>query len=117
MTNNYITNCNRNNDSYCPIFQVGDMLKEAEPNEKNRQDILTKGGVLQFSITWDCDYSPHITDQCLPVYKIVRFDGEPQLGFNFRYADKFSQNGTAYRNLNKVYGLRIIIETVIINYI
>ena len=50
MTNNYITNCNRNNDSYCPIFQVGDMLKEAEPNEKNRQDILTKGGVLQFSI-------------------------------------------------------------------
>ena len=84
MNNDYISSCNRKNDSLCPLFQVGDMLKEAEPNENNRGDMLLKGGVLQFTITWNCDYSPHISDKCLPEYKINRFDGEPQSGFNFR---------------------------------
>ena len=111
MTNDYLTKCNRNNDSLCPIFQVGDMLAEAEPNMAKRQDMLLKGGVLQFAITWVCDYSPHITSLCLPIYKVTRFDDEPQPGFNFRYADKFTENGTAYRNLAKVFGLRIIVET------
>jgi hypothetical protein len=111
MTNDYISNCNRKNDSNCPIFQIGDLLKEAEPNEQKQKDMLFRGGVLQISITWDCDYAPHISEQCLPDYRITRFDDAPQYGFNFRYSDKFSVNGTNFRNLNKVYGLRIILET------
>jgi hypothetical protein len=84
MTNDYISSCSRKNDSLCPIFQVGDMLEKAEPNVDNRKQILFKGGVIQFTITWRCDYSPHITDKCLPEYGLSRFDGEPQPGFNFR---------------------------------
>lgn len=111
MTNDYISSCNRSYDKLCPIFQVGDMLAEAEPDDKKRKDMQLKGAVLQLKITWNCDYSPHIRTKCLPIYKISRFDEYPQLGFNFRYANKYLDNLTTYRDYIKAFGLRIIVQT------
>jgi hypothetical protein len=44
MNNSYIENCkfNRNQDPYCPIIQVGYILKEAEPDPIERDQILQK---------------------------------------------------------------------------
>lgn len=111
MTNSYLQSCSRVNDSLCPIFRLGDILDIAEPNDKAHKQMLSKGAVIKFDIIWNCDYSPHIRKQCLPVYKFSRFDGEPQPGFNFRYADKFLVKDTLYRDLNKVFGFRIMMTT------
>jgi hypothetical protein len=44
MNNSYIENCkfNRDEDPYCPIIQVGYILKEAEPDPIERDQILQK---------------------------------------------------------------------------
>jgi hypothetical protein len=69
--------------------------------------------VLQIEISWTCDLD-YSFDKCLPKYSFNRYDlpfnsSSAASGFNFRYSEKFEVDGVKYRNLIKVYGLRIFI--------
>ncbi|CAF0928527.1 unnamed protein product [Brachionus calyciflorus] len=115
MTNDVISHCIYDSikDPYCPIFLVGNILEEAEPDLSERIQMLSRGGVILVSINWDCNLD---SDRlCFPKFKFSRFDlqfsqASAASGFNFRFSDKFEVNGTLYRILVKAYGLRFVIN-------
>ena len=120
---------------YCPIFRIGDILEKAEPDKNERDQMMLKvintfvfrlnfdwnglwncdslskkGGVIQIEIQWNCDLDRRI-DRCKPVYDFERFDlrfsvSSAASGFNFRFADKFEEDGKIRRILIKAYGIR-----------
>lgn len=102
----------REQNPYCPVFRVGEILNEAEPNATEQKLMMEKGGVIQVSINWHCNFDS--SRLCTPIYSFNRFDLPAYLvsaasGFNFRFADKFEINSTMYRVVVKAYGLRFII--------
>ena len=115
MTNQVLSKCiyHPTNDPFCPIFLVENILNEAEPNEKERETMMMKGGVILVSINWQCNFD---TDRlCFPKFKFSRFDlqfskASAASGFNFRFAKYFEINETMYRVLVKAYGLRFVID-------
>ncbi|KAG7235870.1 hypothetical protein INR49_002067 [Caranx melampygus] len=103
ITGDYIKNCNFDmiNNTYCPIFRVGDVVRYAQQN-------FTK---LADKIGWMCDLDKS-DDQCNPSYSFTRLDAMSQKnavspGYNFRFAKYFKmENGTDYRTLVKAYAIR-----------
>lgn len=113
----YLSNCRYNSqsdvDSLCPIFVLGDIVKEtqATPND-TYNSIAVLGGVIVINIEWHCnlDYS---IESCLPHYSFSRLDHQDAKiakGSNFRYSSMYERDGKLYRDLFKAYGIRFIIK-------
>ncbi|KAJ4944556.1 hypothetical protein JOQ06_013099 [Pogonophryne albipinna] len=110
ITNDYIKTCNFDmvNNTYCPIFKVGDVVRYAQ---QNFTKLANKGGVIGIKIGWVCNLDKS-DDQCNPSYSFTRLDAMSQKnavspGYNFRFAKYFKMdNGTEYRTLVKAYAIR-----------
>ncbi|XP_067314050.1 P2X purinoceptor 3a [Pseudorasbora parva] len=106
----YIKTCNFHpeKDPFCPIFKVGDILKQTNQDLEN---ITKKGGEIGININWKCnlDYS---VENCNPKYFFTRLDAPfehsaASKGYNFRFAKYYqSKDGTEYRTLYKAYAIR-----------
>ncbi len=82
-----------------PIFEVGEILRNYEKDETeidlmlrklNFSIVLTKGGIIEISLTWMCNYDFLFGNPCKPIVKFYRFDipfkdKSASSGFNFRY--------------------------------
>ena len=113
ITNRYISQCmyTIDKDPFCPVFQVNYVLSLAEPDPKEKYQMLIKGGVVLIEIIWNCNFD--FGGHCLPQYSFRRFDTKESntaTGFNFRFANKFKMNDLEYRVLYKAYGIRFIIN-------
>uniref|UniRef100_A0A672I8T6 P2X purinoceptor n=1 Tax=Salarias fasciatus TaxID=181472 RepID=A0A672I8T6_SALFA len=89
ITDSYIKKCNFDmvNNTYCPIFRVGDVVHYAQQNFTKLAN--TQGGVIGIKIGWVCDLDKS-DDQCNPSYSFTRLDAMSQKntvspGYNFRY--------------------------------
>ncbi|GAA6223747.1 P2X purinoceptor 4-like [Lates japonicus] len=107
MNNAYLKSCNRANDSLCPIFRLGDMVRDA--GEKF-SDMAIEGGIIGILIQWDCNLD-RLSQPCLPRYSFRRLDEKESNktlypGLNFRYAKYNTVNGVEERTLYKVFGIR-----------
>ncbi|XP_030005635.1 P2X purinoceptor 3b [Sphaeramia orbicularis] len=110
LTDEYVKKCifDTVNNTYCPIFRVGDMVRYAQ---QNFTELANKGGVIGIKIDWMCDLDKS-DDQCNPSYSFTRLDAMSQHnavspGYNFRFAKYFKmKNGTDYRTLVKAYAIR-----------
>ncbi|XP_035772264.1 P2X purinoceptor 3-like isoform X2 [Neolamprologus brichardi] len=110
ITQKYISGCNFDmvNNTYCPIFRVGDVVRYARQNFTN---LAENGGVIGIKIGWMCDLDKS-DDHCNPSYSFTRLDAMSQNntvspGYNFRFAKYFKmENGTDYRTLVKAYAIR-----------
>lgn len=112
-TNKYLQTCtyHREQDPYCPIFQLNYILSLAEPDEKEKYIMMIRGGVVLIEIIWTCDFD--FGAPCLPEYGFRRFDSKDTntaSGFNFRFSNKYRINDTEIRELYKAYGLKFIIN-------
>ncbi|XP_059938542.1 P2X purinoceptor 1 isoform X2 [Mesoplodon densirostris] len=88
----------------CPVFKLGYVVQESG---QNFSALAEKGGVVGITIDWHCDLDWHVR-HCKPVYEFHGLYEENNLsrGFNFRFARHFVENGTKYRHLFKVFGIR-----------
>lgn len=88
----------------CPVFKLGYVVQESG---QNFSTLAEKGGVVGITIDWHCDLDWHVR-HCKPVYEFHGLYEEKKLsqGFNFRFARHFVENGTNYRHLFKVFGIR-----------
>ncbi|KPP56446.1 hypothetical protein Z043_125931, partial [Scleropages formosus] len=110
ITSSYIKKCNFDpvNNTYCPIFRVGDVIRFAH---QNFSTLAHKGGVIGIKIGWVCDLDKS-EDSCNPSYSFTRLDAVSEKnnvspGYNFRYAKYYMmENGTEYRTLLKAYAIR-----------
>uniref|UniRef100_A0AAY5JZK3 P2X purinoceptor n=1 Tax=Esox lucius TaxID=8010 RepID=A0AAY5JZK3_ESOLU len=90
ITTQYINTCNfdQENNTYCPIFKVGDVIRYAQ---QNFTKLAQKGGVIGIKIGWVCDLDKS-EDKCT---------------FDFSYAKYYKMdNGTDYRTLIKATAIR-----------
>ncbi|XP_077434165.1 P2X purinoceptor 3a [Vanacampus margaritifer] len=110
MTSDDIKRCRYHpeNNPFCPIFAVGDILKYIGQNVT----ILAKqGGEVGINIEWKCNLDWNI-EYCVPKYSFTRLDApfaknDVSEGFNFRFAKYFkTENGTEYRTLHKAFAIR-----------
>ncbi|XP_041793063.1 P2X purinoceptor 7 [Chelmon rostratus] len=107
MNDAYLQSCQRGNDSLCPIFRLGDVVREA--GEKF-SEMAVEGGVIGILIKWDCNLDP-LMQRCLPKYSFRRLDEKESNktlypGLNFRYAKYNLVNGVEERTLYKAFGIR-----------
>ncbi|XP_055353255.1 P2X purinoceptor 4-like isoform X2 [Paramacrobiotus metropolitanus] len=106
----YLQSCryNRDTDPLCPIFNVKDMIMYAD---EDVQEISTRGGILGFTISWNCNFD-FDQEQCIPVYSFRRLDDKNAKiakGWNFRTAHYYyDYNGTTRRDLVKLWGIRFV---------
>ncbi|KAB0400382.1 hypothetical protein E2I00_019197, partial [Balaenoptera physalus] len=75
----------------CPVFKLGYVVQESG---QNFSTLAEKGGVVGITIDWHCDLDWHVR-HCKPVYE-----------FHGLFARHFVENGTNYRHLFKVFGIR-----------
>jgi len=90
------------------LFRISDIIAQTG----NTYDGLkAKGALLLMSFKYDCDLNKAL-DQCQPQISIARLDQNNSIstGFNYRFTDKYHLNGVAYRDLTKIYGLRIVVS-------
>ncbi|KAM7139926.1 P2X purinoceptor 1 isoform 3-T3 [Macrochelys suwanniensis] len=107
ITTSYLKKCtyHKHTDPFCPVFELGYIVKESG---QNFRALALKGGVVGITIDWDCDLDWPVT-YCKPVYQfhgLYNDDNNVSPGFNFRYAKYYRDNGTDYRTLYKVFGIR-----------
>uniref|UniRef100_A0A8C0GW31 P2X purinoceptor n=1 Tax=Chelonoidis abingdonii TaxID=106734 RepID=A0A8C0GW31_CHEAB len=107
ITTSYLKKCtyHKNKDPFCPVFELGYIVKESG---QNFHALALQGGVVGITIDWDCDLDWPVT-YCKPVYQfhgLYNDDNNVSSGFNFRYAKYYRENGTDYRTLYKVFGIR-----------
>ncbi|KAL2091809.1 hypothetical protein ACEWY4_011607 [Coilia grayii] len=108
ITSSYLKNCTYHSSTapHCPIFRLGDMVREAGQDFRTMAE---KGGIIGILIDWSCDLDwPE--KYCTPQYTFVRMDNTSPSnniapGYNFRFA-KYCNNGTETRTLIKGYGIR-----------
>ncbi|XP_072921855.1 P2X purinoceptor 2 isoform X1 [Hemitrygon akajei] len=84
---------------YCPIFPLKFIIKKSGVTLNSIEE---KGGVLGVIINWKCDLD-RAASECKPQYSFRSLDK----GYNFRKTRYFMENGTEYRTLTKVFGIRI----------
>lgn len=109
MDATYLKGCqfSRVKDPLCPIFRLGDIIKEAR---ENFSQMAIEGGVIGIQINWDCNLDG-IFHNCLPKYTFRRLDEKESNrtlypGLNFRFARYNAQNGIEERTLYKAFGIR-----------
>ena len=64
-------------------------------------------------VRWECNFDP-FASPCLPKFEFIRLDDdvvENGAGFNYRTASYYHQNGVAYRDLDKLWGIRLLFVT------
>ncbi|KAM7415578.1 hypothetical protein PAMA_017883 [Pampus argenteus] len=107
MNDAYLSSCRREKDSMCPIFKLGDVVREA--GEKF-SEMAMEGGVIGIQIKWDCNLD-RLMRRCLPRYSFRRLDEKESNktlypGLNFRFAKYNTVNGVEERTLYKAFGIR-----------
>ncbi|XP_061880070.1 P2X purinoceptor 4-like isoform X2 [Entelurus aequoreus] len=107
MDDAYLRSCQRANDSLCPIFRLGDVVRQAG---QNFSQMAVEGGVIGIQIKWDCNLDL-LTRRCLPRYSFRRLDENESNktlypGFNFRFAKYNMVDGVEERTLYKAFGIR-----------
>ncbi|KAM4707781.1 P2X purinoceptor 7-like isoform 2-T2 [Discoglossus pictus] len=95
----------------CPIFRLGDILKEAG---ENFSQVAVLGGIIGIEILWKCDLD-YWAFNCHPKYSFRRLDEkiiDERLypGLNFRFARYYKTNQAEQRTLIKAYGIRFDIQ-------
>uniref|UniRef100_A0A6I8R6F3 P2X purinoceptor n=1 Tax=Xenopus tropicalis TaxID=8364 RepID=A0A6I8R6F3_XENTR len=96
----------------CPIFRLGDILREAG---ENFSQVAVLGGVIGIEINWDCDLDS-LRYKCEPHYSFRRLnnkvvDERLYPGLNFRFARHYkTSDGKDTRTLIKAYGIRFDIQ-------
>ncbi|OXA44474.1 P2X purinoceptor 4 [Folsomia candida] len=106
-TTSYLSGCQYNpeNDTSCPIFRIGDIVKWSG---ENFSQVAITGGVFRIESIWNCDFDWGMSN-CFPTYKFQKIDDSKAVlspGLNFRIADYHEENR---RTLTKVFGLKITI--------
>ncbi|XP_078083484.1 P2X purinoceptor 2 isoform X2 [Mustelus asterias] len=106
----YLKKCTFDEETnvYCPIFPLSLIIEKAGQSFDN---LSQTGGILGVIINWNCDLDK-AASECKPHYSFRRLDAASQdtkasLGYNFRHAKHYMENGTEYRTLIKVFGIRI----------
>ncbi|XP_041854843.1 P2X purinoceptor 7 isoform X2 [Melanotaenia boesemani] len=107
MNDAYLRSCQRASDPLCPIFRLGDMVREAGETFSN---MAVEGGVIGILIEWDCNLD-RLMHRCRPKYSFRRLDEKESNrtlypGLNFRYAKYNIVNGVEERTLYKAFGIR-----------
>jgi len=80
------------------------------------ESVARIGAAIGFLIDWDCDLDKP-SSECQPSFQYIRlddWDSNISTGYNFRYANYYrldTQSDKEYRDLFKVYGIRIIFLT------
>ncbi|XP_077318115.1 P2X purinoceptor 7 [Lithobates pipiens] len=96
----------------CPIFRLGDILKEAG---ENFSQVAILGGIMGIEINWNCNLDRWF-QSCRPQYSFRRLDDkvvDERLypGLNFRFARYYkNQDQSDIRTLIKAYGIRFDIQ-------
>ncbi|XP_016418792.1 P2X purinoceptor 1 isoform X4 [Sinocyclocheilus rhinocerous] len=114
VNQSYINTClyHPKTDPLCPIFRLGDIV---ERSGFSFSEIARVGGAIGVLIDWDCNLDLSIR-HCKPKYEFYGLYGtgknedkeeKPSLGYNFRYAKYYVENGVEKRTLMKVFGVRI----------
>ncbi|XP_059404195.1 P2X purinoceptor 1-like isoform X2 [Carassius carassius] len=114
VNQSYINKClyHPQTDPLCPIFRLGDIV---ERSGFSFSEIARVGGAIGVLIDWDCNLDLSVR-QCKPNYEFYGLYGtgkngdkedKPSLGYNFRYAKYYVENGEERRTLMKVFGVRI----------
>uniref|UniRef100_A0A672J039 P2X purinoceptor n=1 Tax=Salarias fasciatus TaxID=181472 RepID=A0A672J039_SALFA len=107
MNDSYLKSCQRKTDSLCPIFRLGDIVREAG---ESFTEMAVEGGVLAVQIKWDCNLD-YVLQHCRPWYSFRRLDEKQSNktlypGLNFRFAKYNMVNGVEERMLYKAFGIR-----------
>ncbi|KAJ6655723.1 hypothetical protein lerEdw1_004776 [Lerista edwardsae] len=106
VTKDYMNRCiyHKVKDPLCPVFKLGDVVMESG---QNFSSVAVKGGAVGLTITWNCDLD-WSKKYCVPVYRFHGLYEDKNLspGFNFRFAKYYRENGTDFRSLYKVFGIR-----------
>ncbi|CAF1082300.1 unnamed protein product [Rotaria sordida] len=105
---NFTCRYHKDNDPHCPILRIGDILDSLNTN---KSALLREGGLIEIRQDWTCNFDFH-KDYCFPKLEFnVLQSGDDKLspGINYRSAQKYRINGTEYRTLSKIYGLRFIV--------
>ncbi|XP_048872645.1 P2X purinoceptor 1 isoform X2 [Brienomyrus brachyistius] len=110
VNSTYLKSCiyEAKNNPLCPIFRLGDIVKLSG---LKYADIAKEGGGIGIVIDWECDLDFHVK-YCKPDYSFYALYGDTQktdstLGYNFRYAKYYMDDGIEKRTLIKVFGIRI----------
>jgi cation transporter protein len=93
----------------CPIISLGYILNQLETN---RTALLLDGGLIEIRQDWTCNFDRN-PKKCVPTYEFSLLqsgDDRQSPGINYRFAQKYRVNGTNYRTLYKVYGLRFVVS-------
>ncbi|XP_056451577.1 P2X purinoceptor 1 isoform X1 [Gadus chalcogrammus] len=109
----YISKClyHPDNDPLCPIMRLGDIVKFSGFNFTT---IAKVGGAIGILVDWTCNLDRAVR-HCKPFYTFHGLYGNPgetdkaraSVGYNFRYAKHYMEEGQAKRTLIKVFGIRI----------
>ncbi|NWW42968.1 P2RX7 protein, partial [Pedionomus torquatus] len=105
---NLNTSCvyNKTASPRCPIFRLGDIVKEAN---QSFPEMAVKGGIIVIQIKWDCNFDKsQELSLCFPEYGFLRLDDKKTMpGFYIRSARYYKlPNGKEQRTLLKFYGIR-----------
>ncbi|XP_072099273.1 P2X purinoceptor 1 [Mobula birostris] len=109
ITKAYLRNCtyHKVHHPLCPVFRLGSIAEEIN---ENFSALAYRGAIIGIVIHWDCDLDWPVT-QCKPTYSFHQLyrsltKDQVSVGFNFRYAKYYVENGTETRDLYKVFGIR-----------
>ncbi|UJR08640.1 hypothetical protein I4U23_012899 [Adineta vaga] len=92
----------------CPIFLLGYILDQFDTN---KTALLLEGGLIEIRQDWTCNFDLH-PNTCNPKYEFSLLqsgDVKQSPGINYRFAQKYYQDGKDYRTLTKIYGLRFVV--------
>lgn len=113
INNTYIRQCLHHPKTapLCPIFKLGDIVKESGFNFTT---IAREGGAIGIVVDWTCNFDVDIK-HCKPTYKFHGLYGHPDekdkakasVGYNFRYAKHYLEDKVPKRTLLKVFGIRV----------
>lgn len=113
INNTYIRQClhHPKDAPLCPIFKLGDIVKESGFNFTT---IAREGGAIGIVVDWTCNFDVDVK-HCKPTYKFHGLYGNPDekdkakasVGYNFRYAKHYLEDKVPKRTLLKVFGIRV----------
>ncbi|XP_033834837.2 P2X purinoceptor 1 isoform X3 [Periophthalmus magnuspinnatus] len=99
----------------CPIFSLGDIVRISG---FNFETIAKVGGAIGIVVDWLCNFDLDVR-HCKPEYSFHGLYRNPDetdkfrasVGYNFRYARHYIENGVQKRTLFKAFGIRIEVIT------
>ncbi|CAF1277977.1 unnamed protein product [Adineta steineri] len=95
--------------SDCPIIPISYILDRLNTN---KTALLLEGGLIEIRQDWICNFDVN-PKKCTPKYDFSLLqsgDDKQSPGINYRFAQKYREDGVDYRTLTKVYGLRFVVS-------